>query len=117
MKPVIKKKPTINTKLKRLGLLFLLIPLGILFLFLFGEVIGGDISGLGHLIQIIPLLLLGYFAIKYPFIGGIVFIVVGLVFSVLFTILNGFVFLIADSLLFLPLIISGILLVISSRPK
>jgi hypothetical protein len=100
-----------------IGLAILLIPALFLLMFLIGETFGGDISGLGHLAQIIPLVILAYIASKYPFVGGLLLIFVGLVLLVLYTILARIAFPIVDILLFLPLIVSGVLIFISSRPK
>src|SRR5574341_1891175 len=58
-----------------------LIPLGwataILLLFAFGETAGGDWSGLGHLIQAIPIVLLMWLGWKRPLWGGIFLLFLG----------------------------------------
>jgi FtsH-binding integral membrane protein len=43
----------------------------ILLLFMVGETLGGDWSGLGHLIQLIPVVLLMWLGWKRPLLGGI----------------------------------------------
>jgi hypothetical protein len=111
-----KKKPVKeNKRLKTIGLSVLLIPALFFLLFLFGETVGGDISGVGHLFQIIPIIILGYLAFKLPFIGGLILTFVGTLLLVLYTTMTGLQFLVVDVLIFLPLIISGILLIFSQR--
>ncbi|HOX96212.1 MAG TPA: hypothetical protein PLI45_02430 [Candidatus Woesebacteria bacterium] len=60
-----KKPKKLNRNLKTVILLVLSIPIFFFSLFLFGEVFGGDISGLGHLFQVIPLVLLWIVVYKY----------------------------------------------------
>lgn len=103
--------------LKRIGLLLLVFPLVVLFLFLFGEVFSGDISGLGHLVQLIPVILIAFLAWKKPFIGGAILVAAGAILGILYFANVDFpwqTILIAEVLLFLPPIISGILLICSS---
>lgn len=111
------KKAKENKKLKKIGLSILSIPTLFILMFLIGETIGGDITGIGHLFQIIPLIILGLIAYKFPFIGGIFLTVIGATLLALYTILTGLQFPIVDVLIFLPIIASGIILIISSRPK
>lgn len=61
-----KKKVPKNRKLLRNILLVLLwVPTIILFVFMFGEILGGDPSGFGHSLQIIPLLILSFLVCKF----------------------------------------------------
>lgn len=109
-----------KSSLKKIGVGLLFIPLSILLLFTFGEVFSGDMSGLSHLIQAAPLLLLILFSIKKPYTGGLLLLIAGFVLGVLYVIwapLEPQTILIVESLLFLPPIISGLLLVLSSRKK
>jgi hypothetical protein len=98
-----------------LGLLF--IPLGVLLLFTFGEVFSGDISGLSHLIQAAPLVLLIFLAYKKPYSGGVLLLITSLFLGVLYVIRAPFnletIFLV-ETMLFLPPFISGLLLILSS---
>ena len=65
-----------NTKgLKIVALIFPGITLAILLLFALGETIGGDWSGLGHLVQVIPIALLMWLGWKRPLWGGVFFLV------------------------------------------
>jgi len=52
---------------------------GILLLFLVGESIGGDWSGLSHLIQLIPVVLLMWLGWKRPLWGGVFLLVLSLI--------------------------------------
>ena len=70
--------------LKRVAIALLLIPLVILLLFTFGEVFSGDISGLLHLIQTVPLLLFAYLAHKKPFAGGLSLLIIGFFLGILY---------------------------------
>ena len=63
--------------LKIIALVFPGLTLGILLLFTFGETIGGDWSGLGHLVQAIPIGFLMWLGWKHPLSGGILFLVLG----------------------------------------
>ena len=106
--------------LKRVAIALLIIPLGILLLFTFGEVFSGDISGLQHLIQAIPLLLLAYLAYKKPLIAGIILLVISLALGILYSVIVSFTFqaiLIVEAILFLPPFISGLLFILSSKRK
>jgi len=65
--------------IKIAGEIFPGIPLVILLLFAIGETVGGDWSGLGHLIQAIPIALLMWLGWKRPLWGGILLIVLSLI--------------------------------------
>jgi len=109
-----------NKKFKKIGHAILLIPIFFILIFLIGETAGGDISGIGHLFQLIPLILIILIANKYPYWGGLFLIFIGFVLDILY-IISSRGNLLASSIvsifLFFPLIISGILLASSSRPK
>lgn len=95
-----------------------LIPIGMLLLFTIGETASDDLSGLSHLIQLIPLLIIVSIAIYRPLIGGILLIVISTILGILYPILAPFNFstiLSVEAILFLPPFIAGILLVISER--
>lgn len=104
--------------LKRIGLGLLIIPVGFLSLFLFGEVFSGDLSGFSHLLQLIPLFVLIYIAWKWPFWGGVALVLFSLALGIIYAVDQLFAWqtiLFVELLLFLPPFISGILLVLSSR--
>jgi hypothetical protein len=106
--------------LKKIGIGLLLIPLAFLLFFTFGEVFSGDISGLSHLIQAAPLVLLMLLASKKSFLGGIILLIVGLFLGILYPLRAPFnlqtIFLV-EILLFVPPFISGLLLILSSKRK
>jgi hypothetical protein len=71
-----------NTKgLKIVALIFPGITLAILLLFTIGETVGGDWSGLGHLLQAIPIGLLMWLGWKRPLWGGIFLLTLSLLVS------------------------------------
>lgn len=61
---------TISHKLKIAGLVVALIPVTFFVIFAVGEGLGGDLSGLSHLIQATPFLFLGLIAWRRPFLGS-----------------------------------------------
>jgi hypothetical protein len=106
--------------LKIFGISLLLVPLVFLLLFTFGEVFSGDVSGLLHLIQATPIILLIFLAVKKPFIGGLLLSTIGLILGILYvldTSVNFQTILFVEIFLFTPPFISGILFVIASRIK
>lgn len=83
----------------------------ILLLFAFGETIGGDWSGLGHLIQVAPILLFMWLGWKRPLWGGISLLVLGFVAMLSFAdALRGPEWLAPFLIIVLPLVLSGFLL-------
>lgn len=115
---IIMAKQNLGNKYKTLGLLILLVPIVFISLFLIGETVGGDISGLGHLAQLIPLLLLAFLAFKYPYPIGILLIYLGVVSAFLYALFSGFpliTIIIVNAVLFLPLSVSGFFLLVSTK--
>lgn len=107
-----------STSLKRLGIGILIVPVGFLSLFLFGEVLSGDMSGLGHLFQILPLILILGLAYKKPFAGGLLLLFSGLVLGILYMLRAPFepmTILLVEVSLFVPPFLSGLLLIYSSK--
>ncbi len=51
---------------------------GLLLLFLLGEVLGGDISGLQHVVQLAPLVALLALGWRYPNLAGALLLAIGL---------------------------------------
>lgn len=100
------------------GLSIIGVPIIFLLIFLVGETVGGDISGLGHLVQLLPILILLIIAWKFPFAGGILFTSIGLVLGIMYAISAEFpleTILIVEAVLFLPLVITGISFILASR--
>ena len=96
--------------LKIVALIFPGLTLAILLLFAIGETIGGDWSGLGHLIQAIPLALFMWLGWKRPLWGGIFFLVLGLVAWYSFAdALRGSEWLVPFLIIIAPILLAGIL--------
>lgn len=105
---------------KKVALGLLLFPLSFFLLFLFGEIFSGDISGLSHLLQIIPLAIIIFVAYKNALVGGVLLLVVSLLFEILYLLnipFDPIATFIVELLIFVPLIISGILLIRFSKQK
>jgi len=102
--------------LKIIALIFPGITLAILLLFTIGETVGGDWSGLGHLIQAIPIALLMWLGWKRPLWGGILLLVLSLIAAYFFTNpLRGMNWLAPLLIIIAPLILSGILFLSAAR--
>jgi hypothetical protein len=86
------------------------LTLGVLLLFALGETIGGDWSGLGHLIQAIPIGLLLWLGCKRPLWGGILLLILSLAAFPLFGVsLRGSEWLAPFLIIIAPLFLSGVL--------
>ena len=97
--------------LKMVALVFSGAALAVLLLFAFGETIGGDWSGLGHLFQAIPIGLLMWLGWKRPLWGGIFLFLSSLLAShSLADALRGPAWLAPFLIIVAPLFLSGILL-------
>jgi len=97
--------------LKIIALIFPGLAAAILLLFAFGETAGGDWSGLGHLIQVVPIVLLMWLGWKCPLWGGIFLLLLGLLASQSFSdALRGPGWLAPFLILIAPMLLSGILL-------
>jgi len=102
--------------IKIVALIFPGITLFILLLFAIGETLGGDWSGLGHLIQAIPIVLLMWLGWKRPLWGGILMLVLSLIAAYSFaTPLRGMDWLAPLLIIIAPLILSGILFLSAAR--
>jgi hypothetical protein len=110
---------TREQKLKATGFAILLLPIGFLLLFAFGEILGGDLSGAGHFIQLAPLLLVIWISWKAPKVGGLILIAIGLILAIVYPIMaRGFsipAIVSVEVLLFGPPIIAGTLFYLSSK--
>lgn len=97
--------------LKIVALIFPALTVAILLLFTIGETASGDWSGLGHLIQVIPISLLMWLGWKRPLWGGISFLVLGFIASHSFAdALRGPEWLAPFVIIIAPLLLSGLLL-------
>lgn len=105
--------------LKLAGTGLLAVPIVILALFTVGEVLGGDLSGLQHAVQMAPLLLLAWFSWQRPRLGGIALIGLALLFAVVYFVLSRDfppgTRLTAGILLFAMPLVAGILFLLASR--
>jgi hypothetical protein len=102
--------------MKIAALIFPGIPLIILLLFAIGETIGGDWSGLGHLIQGIPIALLMWLGWKRPLWGGILLLVLSLIEVYSFAnLLSGNDWIAPLLIIIAPLVLSGILFLSAAR--
>ena len=113
-------QPT-SKQLKIAGMVFLAIPILILAAFAVGEMTGGDIFGLQHIVQLAPLALLAWLAWKRPLWGGAALIALALLFTGLY-----FIFIprfpmptviLTVTFLFATPFAAGILFVLASRQE
>ena len=96
--------------MKIAALIFPGIPLVILLLFAVGETIGGDWSGLGHLIKAVPIVFLMWLGWKRPLWGGILLLVLSIFAGYSFANpLRGTDWLAPLLIIVAPLILSGLL--------
>lgn len=104
--------------LKIVALVFPGITLAILLIFTVGESGGGDWSGLGHLIQAVPIALLMWLGWKRPLLGGIFFLLMGFLAAIQFSnVLRSPEGLAPLLIIIAPLLLSGLLLVGASQIK
>lgn len=106
--------------MKKIGIGLLMVPLGFLLMFTFGEVFSGDFSGLSHLIQALPIALLLWLAFKKPFVAGVILVGVGVVSGIVYALsvpFEALTILIVEGLLFVPPVVSGALLILSEKKK
>lgn len=83
----------------------------VLLLFAYGETIGGDWSGLGHLLQVIPIVLLMWLGWKRPLWGGIFLLLLGFIAAHSFSnALRGPEWPAPFLIIIAPLLLSGLLL-------
>ena len=97
--------------LKIVALIFPGLAIAVLLLFTVGETASGDWSGLGHLIQVIPIGLLMWLGWKRPLWGGIFLLLLGFLGLHSFSnALRGPEWLAPFLIIIAPLLISGLLL-------
>lgn len=105
------------TVLKSIGVGILLIPILFLAMFAIGEITSG---GIGHVIQLLPIIALLVVAWRYPLIGGTILIISSIVLGALYATSVGFIWsviAVVESFLFIPLLVAGILFAIASRNR
>lgn len=105
-------------RLKRAAIACLAIPIVVLAAFAIGEVAAGDISGLQHVGQGLPLVALAWLAWKWPLWGGAILIVLTLVLAGIYVGMSGFpqsALLPNAVLLFAPPLMAGSLFVAAAR--
>jgi hypothetical protein len=110
-----------STQLKVAGMVFLAIPILILAAFAVGEMASGDINGIQHVVQLAPLVLLGWLAWKRPLWGGMALIALALILTGLYFIFIprfplATVILTMASLFATPFV-AGILFVVAARQE
>lgn len=101
------------------GLALLAISVGFFCLFAVGEVAGGDLSGLSHLLQALPLVLFGLAALRWPTVAGSILLIVGLAIMIAYVVMTADRFeattiAIVEVVLALP-VVSGVLLLMAGR--
>jgi hypothetical protein len=110
-----------STHLKRAGLALLTIPILILVGLAVGELAGGDISGLQHVVQVVPLAVLAWVAWRRPLWGRMALVVLALIFTGLYFIfIPRFplpIVILTVASLFVTPIVAGILFVVASRQE
>ncbi len=102
-------------RFKIMGLILLIIPVLFLIVFAVGESAGGDLSGLGHLVQAAPLVILAFLAWKRPRAGGLLLIGLGALLVLWFLLFTNNPERIAIVLVFGPPIFSGLLFLMAAR--
>jgi hypothetical protein len=101
------------------GLVVLAIPILILLAFTLGELTSGELSGLQHVVQLVPLAVLGWLAWKRPWWGGVTLIAFALLLTGIYVVaarempLSGLA--LTLSMLFAPPLVAGILFVAAAR--
>lgn len=102
--------------LKIIALISAGLAAAVLLLFAVGETAGGDRSGLGHLIVVVPIGLLLWLGWKFPLWGGICFLLLGLVASFIYLdALRGPGWLAPFLIIIAPMLFSGFMLLAAAR--
>jgi hypothetical protein len=108
-----------STQLKRVGLAVLTLPILILVALAVGELAGGDISGLQHVVQVVPLAVLAWFAWRRPLWGGMALIALALILLMLYIVfIHGFplpTVVLTLMFLFVTPLAAGVLFVAAAR--
>lgn len=110
-----------NKKYKITATVFLIIPFLVLLVLGIGENIAQISGSLIHVIEAAPLVIFGLIAWKKPYIGGIIFLILGIVLAVIYPFMFNEVsvaaLVLAELLLFLPPVIAGSLFLASSEAQ
>ena len=112
----------IAKRIRLVALGLVAVTVGMLLIFTIGEVAGGDISGLQHLLQAVPLVIVAWLAWRHPLWGGITLITVSLVLAglyfVLFEVGSLAVVAVVLAAVCLPPFLAGVLfVVVDQQPK
>lgn len=102
------------------GAVILLVPVVMFLIFTIGEVVGGDISGLQHLVEAGAIALVALFAWRWPALVGGFLVIIGASLSALYlydrygnaTVLS---ILLTELVFFTPMMIAGVLLLLGAR--
>lgn len=101
------------------ALILSLLPIGVLTLFLVGESVENIPGSLGHLVQLLPLVISVAFAWQKPYLGGVVLagisVILATVFAVTIDLSFEWQYLIVELLIFLPATLSGFFFVLSAK--
>jgi hypothetical protein len=101
------------------ALVLLIIPVGFFCLFAVGEAASGDLSGLSHLVQALPLVLLALAGLRWPIATGALLITLGLAIMVAYAVVTADRFEVATiaivEVIFAVPVVSGMLLVLAGR--
>lgn len=94
----------------------------VLLLFAFGETSGGDVSGLQHLVQLLPLAVLLALAWRFPLFGGASLVGVALVLGALYPMVAGgservSTILLVELLFLAPPLVTGLLFFAAARAR
>ncbi len=97
----------------------LLIPIIFLMMFAVGEILGREPSGIVHIIQIVPLIVLGILARKYTTVAGVSLIITSLSLSAYYFLsMNQMTFwaaVLVEGVLFLPPFLAGLFFIRIAR--
>lgn len=107
-------------QLKITAVTLLLIPLVLLFMLAIGELVGGELPGLEHILQALPLVLLTYVAWRFPNKGGKFIFSIAVLLGILYVFYPPIGFplefrLINSFILFGPAALAGIIFITASQ--
>ncbi len=107
-------------RVKLVGLVLVLVPVGFILLFAAGESMSGGFEGLLNLLPALPFLLLAWAAWRWPGVGGAALLGLGLALSVLYLVwaqesLPLSAIIATEAILIVPTVIAGVLFLLASR--
>ncbi len=106
--------------LKALALFLLLIPIGFLAIFWIGESMEHISGAIIHAIQLVPIVILLLLAWKEPLVGGILLMAISILLGILYPFnmiqrLPVITIALVEGILFLPIFLSGICFIFSTK--